>query len=84
MAAHREWWHGALPVGNRILPASIIPYYSVHAVGGQLNYILPVKNLSFFFKYEHEYTSHSHTLGNTIVFGGGWTLPIPKPKPQTN
>jgi len=47
-----------------------------------VNYVLPVKNLSFFFKYEHEYKSYSHTLGNTIVFGGGWTLPISKPKPQ--
>ena len=72
---------GTIAVGNLILPAKILPYYSVHAVGGQLNYILPAKNLSFFFKYEHEYKSYSHTLGNTIVFGGGWTLPIPKPKP---
>jgi hypothetical protein len=31
--------------------ASLIPYYSVHAVGGQLDYVLPVKNLEFFFKY---------------------------------
>ena len=73
-----------MSIGNQTLPASVIPYYSVHAVGGQLNYILPVKNLDFFFKYEHEYKSYSHTLGTTIVFRGGWTLPIPKPKPQKN
>jgi hypothetical protein len=72
---------GTVPIGNVLLPASVIPYYSVHAVGGQLNYILTAKNLSFFFKYEHEYKAYSHTLGNTIVFGGAWTLRIPKPAP---
>ena len=72
---------GTVSVGNQILPASSIPFYSVHAVGGQLNYILPAKNFSLFFKYEHEYTSYSHTLGNTVVFGGTWTLLIPKPVP---
>jgi hypothetical protein len=61
------------------LPANLAPLYSVHAVGGQINYILPVKSLAFFFKYEHEYKSAAHTLGNTIVFGGSWTLKFPKP-----
>ena len=70
------------PLGNVIiLPASPLPYYSVHAVGGQLNYIRPATNLLLFFKFEHEYKSYSHTLGNTIVFGGNWTLRIPKPAP---
>jgi len=46
----------------------------------QLNYILPAKNFSAFFKYEHEYTSSSHTLGNTIVFGGAYTWGFPKAK----
>ena len=67
------------PLGNVfILPASVLPHYSVHAVGGQGNLILPKKNLLVFFKYEHEYSSSAHTLGNTIVFGGSWTLKIPK------
>jgi hypothetical protein len=61
------------------LPANFAPLYSVHAVGGQINYILPVKSLAFFFEYEHEYKSAAHTLGNTIVFGGSWTLKFPKP-----
>lgn len=70
------------PLGNTvILPANILPYYSVHAVGGQLNYIHPATKLVLFFKYEHEYKSSSHTLGDTIVFGGNWTLSIPKPAP---
>jgi hypothetical protein len=63
---------GVAPIGNTGLnaPASLIPYYSVHAVGGQLNYILPAKSFSLFFKYEHEYKALSHTLGNTIVLSG--------------
>ena len=70
---------GTIPIGPLVGPASVLPFYSVHAVGGQITYILPAKHLSFFFKYEHEYKSYSHTLGNTIVFGGAWTLAIPKP-----
>ena len=73
---------GTFSLGNLILPASGLPYYSVHAVGGQLNYIHPATNLVLSFKYEHEYKSSSHTLGNTIVLGGNWTLPIPKPAPR--
>jgi len=72
---------GAVSVAGIPLPASKLPYYSVHAVGGQLTYIVPTKNLSLFFKYYHEYTAYSHTLGNTVCFGGAWTLLIPKPKP---
>ncbi len=70
---------GTVPVGPLVAPARLLPYYSVHAVGGQTTFILPAKNLSLFFKYEHEYKSYSHTLGNTLVFGGAWTLRIPKP-----
>jgi hypothetical protein len=32
-----------------------------------------------YFKFDHEYTASSHFQGNTIVFGGAWTLQIPKP-----
>ena len=72
---------GTVSVGPIIAPAKFLPYYSVHGVGGQINYILPTRNFSLFFKYYHEYKSESHTLGTTIVFGGTWTLPIPKPPP---
>ena len=74
---------GTVPIGstNLTIPASILPYYSVHAIGGQGTYILPMKNLSFYFKGEHEYTAYSHFVGTTIVFGGVWTLRIPKPAP---
>jgi len=75
---------GTISAGPLVVPASLLPHYSVHAVGGQLTYILPTKNLSLFFKYEHEYMSSSHTLGNTIVFGGAWTLRIPKPATPAN
>lgn len=69
---------GTFAIRNLVLPARILPHYSVHAVGGQLNYICLPKNLSFFFKFENEYDAYSHTLGHTIVFGGAWTLRIPK------
>jgi len=72
---------GTVAIGPITAPAKFLPHYSVHAVGGQLTYILPARQFSLFFKYEHEYKSYSHTLGNTIVFGGAWTLPIPKPPP---
>jgi len=72
---------GTVPIGstNLTIPASQLPYYSVHAIGGQGTYILPAKNLSFYVKGEHEYTAYSHFVGTTIVFGGVWTLRIPKP-----
>jgi len=71
---------GTVPVGSSgaTIPASQLPRYSVHAMGGQIAYILPKKNLSFNFKMEHEYSSSSHFLGNTIAFGGNWTLKIPR------
>ncbi len=70
---------GTVSVGGIVIPASPLPSYSVHAIGGQLNYILPAKNFSLFFKGYHEYSASFHTVGNTIVFGGAWTLLIPKP-----
>lgn len=66
------------------IPASTIPYYSVHAAGFQTNFILPPKGLNFFFKYEDEYRALARVEGRTIVFGGSWTLRIPQratPKP---
>jgi hypothetical protein len=74
---------GTVPIGNTgiTIPASTLPYYSVHAIGGQANYILPMKNLNFYVKGYHEYTAYSHFVGTTIVFGGVWTLRIPKPAP---
>lgn len=67
------------PEGNLlILPAKVLPFYSVHAVGGQLSLILPKKNLALFFKYEDEYKAFSRPIGNTLVFGGSWTLKIPR------
>ena len=74
---------GTVPIGstNFTIPASTLPYYSVHAIGGQGTYILPMKNLTFYVKGYHEYTAYSHFVGNTIVFGGVWTIRIPKPAP---
>ena len=59
------------------LPASMIPLYSVHAVGFQANFLLPSKNASFFFKFEPEYLAYAHPQGRTLVFGGSWTWGFP-------
>jgi hypothetical protein len=56
-----------------------VPFYSVHAVGLQSNFILPARNLNFCFKYLDEYRAISRPEGRTIAFGGSWTLRIPKP-----
>jgi hypothetical protein len=74
---------GTVPIAstNLTIPASTLPYYSVHAIGGQGTYILPMKNLNFYVKGYHEYTAYSHFVGTTIVFGGVWSFRIPKPAP---
>jgi len=63
------------------LPAALVPHYSVHSAGLQSNFILPAKNLNFYFKYYWEYSAKSHPLGNTAAFGVAWTFRIPKPPP---
>lgn len=60
---------------------SKIPFYSVHAIGVQSNFILPAKDLAFFFKYYDEYRALARVQGRTFVFGGSWTFRIPKPQP---
>jgi len=59
---------------------SAIPFYSVHAVGLQANFILPAKDFAAFFKYYDEYHALARPQGRTIVFGFSWTLRIPKPE----
>jgi len=61
--------------------ASSVPFYSVHAIGFQSNFIVPPKNLNLFFKYEGEYRALARPQGRTIVFGFSWTFRIPKPVP---
>ncbi len=63
------------------VPASTVPYYSVHAIGFQTNFLLPAKALNFFFKFEDEYRAFARPEGRTIVFGGSYTFRIPKPTP---
>jgi hypothetical protein len=58
-----------------------LPFYSVHAIGVQSNFILPPKGLNLFFKYENEYLAKARPEGRTIVFGFSWTLRDPKPQP---
>ena len=69
-------------VANVPVPAKLTPYYSVHAIGLQTNFMLPKKNLAFFFKYIPEYLAIAHPQGRTFSFGMAWTLWNPKPVAQ--
>jgi outer membrane protein OmpA-like peptidoglycan-associated protein len=72
---------GTLNLGGIPVPESSIPFYSVHAVGVQSNFILPAKAFSAFFKYYDEYRALARPQGRTFVFGFAWTLRIPRPQP---
>jgi hypothetical protein len=65
------------------VPAGRLPYYSGHGIGFQSNFILPAKALTLFFKYYDEYSAKARPQGRTFVFGGSWTLRIPKPVPKS-
>jgi len=72
---------GTLLVAGLPIPESSIPFYSVHAIGVQSNFILPAKDFAAFFKYYDEFHALARPQGRTIVFGFSWTLRIPKPEP---
>jgi hypothetical protein len=74
---------GTLTVGGIPIPESSLPFYSSHAMGVQSNFILPKKDLAFFFKYLDQYRALASVKGRTFVFGFSWTLKIPKPAPAT-
>jgi hypothetical protein len=79
-----DQWQVSANGGNYLVAgipvaASRLPYYSVHAIGAQGNFIVPGKDLTFFFKYYDQYRALSTAKGRTIVFGGSWTFRIPKP-----
>jgi hypothetical protein len=63
------------------VPASALAYYSVHAIGFQANYVMPLKSLLFFFGFEDEYRAFARLEGRMIVFGGSHTFRIPTPTP---
>ena len=68
--------------GGPLLPATLLPHYSVHAAGIQANLILPPKNFTVNFKYYWEYSAQARPQGATLVFGAAWTFRIPKPRPD--
>ncbi|HEY6385688.1 MAG TPA: transporter [Candidatus Acidoferrum sp.] len=74
---------GTLTIAGMPIPESAIPFYSVHAIGVQANFILPTKHLVGFFKYYDEYHALARPQGRTIVFGFSWTLRIPKSQAAT-
>lgn len=65
--------------GPPLLPASLVPFYSVHAAGVQANFLMPAKNFSATFKYYWEYSAQSRPQGAMLVIGAAWTARIPKP-----
>ncbi len=72
---------GTVIVAGIPVPARVIPSYSSHAIGAQANFILPKKDFVLFFKYFDEYRTLASVKGRTFVFGGSWTLKIPKAAP---
>jgi hypothetical protein len=72
---------GTITVAGIPVPASLLPSYSVHGIGFQSNFILPKHDLVLTFKYYDEISAKAHPVGRTIVFGGAWTLRIPKSQP---
>jgi hypothetical protein len=72
---------GTLLIGETPIPEGAIPFYSVHAVGVQTNFVLPAKDFAAFFKFYDEYRALARPQGHTIVFGFSWTLRMPKPEP---
>jgi hypothetical protein len=74
---------GTVTVAGIPVRASRIPFYSVHALGVQANFILPAKDLALFFKYYDEYRALARPQGRTFVFGGSWTFRIPKSQAAT-
>src|SRR5277367_2089521 len=72
---------GTVNIAGIPVAASRIPFYSVHGIGFQSNFIVPAKDLSAFFKYYDEYSAKARPQGRTIVFGFSWTLGIPKAQP---
>jgi hypothetical protein len=73
---------GTIVIAGIPVSASRTPFYSVHAIGGQGNFILPGKDFVAFFKYFDEYRALARPEGRTFVFGFSYTLRIPKPAPQ--
>jgi hypothetical protein len=74
---------GTVIVASIPVNASAIPYYSVHGIGVQSDFIMPAKGLAAFFKYYDEYSAKARPQGRTIDFGFSWTLRIPKTKTPT-
>jgi hypothetical protein len=65
---------------NKVADAyeQLVPFYSVHAIGVQANYVDLKHDWHAFFKYEHEYAASAHPHGATFVFGAVYTMRIPK------
>ena len=65
------------------IPASTVPHYSANAIGFQTNFILPEKNVNFFFKFDEDFSAKARVEGRTFVFGANYTLRIPRHEPHS-
>lgn len=63
---------------NSGIAASVAPCYSAHALGLQANFGEQKKGVVLFFKYHNEQNAKAHPEGDTFVFGGSWTIRLPK------
>jgi hypothetical protein len=68
-------------IAGRPVSAGSVPYYSVHGIGFQGNFIMPGPDVVLFFKYYDEYSAKARPQGRAFVFGGSWTFRSPKPQP---
>ena len=66
--------------GVPLIPARLLPYYSVHAAGLEANFIVPKNGFSISFKYYWEYLAKARPQGATLGLGATWTFKIPKAK----
>jgi len=71
---------GTVIIAGIPVAASTLPFYSVHGIGVQSNFVMPAKGFAAFFKYYDEYLAKARPQGRTIDFGISWTIPIPKPQ----
>jgi hypothetical protein len=60
--------------GAGVMPPNLGNKDSVHALGGEFDYILPMKKLNFMLRVLPEYGARSRTQGVTIVAGFGKTF----------
>jgi hypothetical protein len=68
---------GTVIVGGVSVPAGLLPYYSLHGIGFQSNFILPKKDFVLFFKYYDQRVSRQARLPDHAATNAAPALRIP-------